>query len=272
MRLATLFLVATACLGVASNAVAQTKQPTIVLNGGNGMGLEITKPVLEMAGGSRAVVAVVIHAQGPGDMALDDWRRAQPAEVIPINATDVANSRQVFDRATLIWFAGGFTTTLMDAIRDSYLPRYIRERWASGGVVGGDSAGGMIFPQDILISGPADLTSIVAGRTKTTTGIGLVPLLLFDAHFLKRQRLNRLVSLVLDHPDRVGIGADEGTAVVIRGRQLEVLGVSNVVVLDARKGKVSRLKDGQVSNGRDVRMQVLTHGMRLDLGNSAPRP
>ena len=162
--------------------------------------------------------------------------------------------------------------TLMDAIRDTYLPRYIRERWASGGVVGGDSAGGMIFPQDILISGPADLTSIVAGGTKTAAGIGLAPRLFFDAHFLKRQRLNRLVSLVLDHPDQVGIGADEGTAVVIRGRRLEVLGASNVVVLDARKGQISRPQDGQASNGRDVKMQVLTHGMTLDLGSAAPRP
>jgi cyanophycinase len=160
----------------------------------------------------------------------------------------------------------------MDAIRDTYLPRFIRERWAGGVVVGGDSAGGMIFPQDILISGPADLTSIVAGRTKTTIGLGLTPRLLFDAHFLKRQRLNRLVSLVLDHPDRIGIGADEGTAVVIRGRRLEVLGANNVVVLDARKGKVSRLKNGQASSGLDLRMQVLTHGMTLDLGNAAPKP
>ena len=172
----------------------------------------------------------------------------------------------------MIWFAGGFTGTLMEAIHETYLPRFIHERWASGGVVGGDSAGGMIFPQDILISGPADLTSVVAGRTKTTTGLGLTPELLFDAHFLKRQRLNRLVSLVLDHPDRVGIGADEGTAVVIRGRRLEVLGRSNVVVLDARKGRVSRLQGGQASSGRDLRMHVLTHGMALDLGSAAPAP
>src|SRR5689334_7543715 len=175
MKVATLLLVAIACLGASADAVAQTKQPTVVLNGGNGMGLEITKPVLDIAGGSRAVVVVVIHAQGPGDMALNDWRLAHPAEVIPVNVTDISTSRALFDRASLIWFAGGFTGTLMEAIHETYLPRFIRERWASGGVVGGDSAGGMIFPQDILISGPADLTSVVAGRTKTTTGLGLTP-------------------------------------------------------------------------------------------------
>jgi hypothetical protein len=114
-------------------------------------------------------------------MALADWKRAEAAEVIPISASDVEASRQAFDRATLIWFAGGFTTRLMDAIRNTFLPEYLRERWANGVVVGGDSAGGMIVPRVMLMSGPADLTSIAAGRTETTAGIGLLPNLLFDA-------------------------------------------------------------------------------------------
>ena len=78
--------------------------------------------------------------------------------------------------------------------------------------------------------------------------------------------------MVLDHLDRIGIGADEGTAVVIRGRKLSVLGASNVVVLDARKGKVTHLANGQKSSGRDLKMQVLTHGMTLDIGDAAPAP
>ena len=183
MKLATLCLVAFAWIGCASDVFAQSRQPTIVLNGGNGMSPEITRPLLEMAGGIRAVVVVVIHAPEPGEMALADWKRAEAAEVIPISASDVEASRQAFDRATLIWFAGGFTTRLMDAIRNTFLPEYLRERWANGVVVGGDSAGGMIVPRVMLISGPADLTSIAAGRTETTAGIGLLPNLLFDAHF-----------------------------------------------------------------------------------------
>ena len=272
MKLATVCLVATAWIGCPNEGFAQTRPPAIVLNGGNGMGLEITRPVLEMAGGTRAVVAVVIDAQEPGEMAVADWKRAQPAEVIPISARDVATSRPAFDRATLIWFAGGFTTSLMDAIRNTFLPGYIRERWAKGVVVGGDSAGGMIFPHVILISGPADLTTISAGQTKTTTGMGLLPNLIFDAHFVKRQRLNRLISLVLEYPDRLGVGADERTAVVITGRQLQVLGASNVIVLDARAGNVSRLQEGQASSGRGLAMHVLVHGMALELGSAAPRP
>jgi hypothetical protein len=46
---------------------------------------------------------------------------------------------------------------------------------------------------------------------------------------------------------------------------MEVLGASNVVVLDAENANVSRPRDGQVSTGRDLRMHVLAHGMTLDL-------
>ena len=160
----------------------------------------------------------------------------------------------------------------MDAIRDTYLPRYIRERWASGGVVGGDSAGGMIFPQDILISGPADLTSIVAGRTKTATGIGLVP----------RSSSTRIFS---NGKGSIGLSASCSTTQIgsVSGQMRERPSQSGgggwkssepATLLCWMRGrdKISRLQDGQASNGRDVKMQVLTHGMTLDLGDAAPRP
>ena len=124
----------------------------------------------------------------------------------------------------------------------------------------------------MFVSGPTDLSSIAAGQTATAMGLGLLPNILFDAHFVKRQRLNRLVSLVLDHPDQLGIGADERTAIVIRAGRLSVLGASNVVLLDARSGEVSRLRPGQPANGRDLKMHVLTHGMTFDLGNASPPP
>jgi cyanophycinase-like exopeptidase len=39
---------------------------------------------------------------------------------------------------------------------------------------------------------------------------------LIDQHFLKRQRNNRLLSAVLEHPNLVGVGIDEATAVILR--------------------------------------------------------
>jgi cyanophycinase-like exopeptidase len=63
---------------------------------------------------------------------------------------------------------------------------------------------------------------------------------IFDQHFLQRQRHNRLLSAVLDHPQMIGVGIDEATAVIVRGRTLEVVGQSAVVDprCAAREGRI----------------------------------
>ena len=50
-----------------------------------------------------------------------------------------------------------------------------------------------------------------------------------DQHFLKRNRLERLLGLLAEHPGVVGFGIDEGTALVVRGDRLSVVGDSYVV-------------------------------------------
>jgi cyanophycinase len=85
-----------------------------------------------------------------------------------------------------------------------------------------------------------------------------------DQHFLRRKRHNRLVSLVLEHPTLLGVGIDEGTAVVVRpdGRW-EVVGQSAAVVYDARAARVTP-PAARVLGAADVRMHVLGPGSVFD--------
>ena len=57
----------------------------------------------------------------------------------------------------------------------------------------------------------------------------LLPQAIVDQHFHRRQRFNRLLSAVLDRPELIGIGIDEGTAVVVRNNALTVVGTSSRV-------------------------------------------
>jgi len=68
-------------------------------------------------------------------------------------------------------------------------------------------------------SGPKPTQAAVPRRGSGPTDSAEEPP--FDAHFVKRQRINRLLRLVLDHPDKIGVGADEQTAVVISGTVLK---------------------------------------------------
>jgi cyanophycinase len=105
------------------------------------------------------------------------------------------------------------------------------------------------------------MADITVGATKTAPGLGLWPEVIFDQHFLKRQRHSRLISLVLEHPTLVGVGIDERTAAIVSGSRFEVLGEGAVVVFDGRKATIEARQPGQLTAARNVTMHVLTNGM-----------
>ena len=141
----------------------------------------------------------------------------------------------------------------------------IRQRYASGTTVGGTSAGAAVMSA-VMITGDADLQSITAGKTKTAGGFGLLPGAIVDQHFQKRQRMNRLISAVLDHPRLVGIGVDEKTAIIVsEGRRFEVIGDSSVVVIDARRARANPAADGALAAGTGLNLHILKPGMSFDL-------
>ena len=51
-----------------------------------------------------------------------------------------------------------------------------------------------------------------------------------DQHFLRRNRQERLLGVLNEHPEMIGLGIDEGTALVVEGDHLRVMGQSEVVV------------------------------------------
>jgi cyanophycinase len=61
-------------------------------------------------------------------------------------------------------------------------------------------------------------------------GLGLLDRVVVDQHFDTRRRLPRLLNVLKNHPDHLGIGLDEGTGVVIRSTELTVVGRGTVSV------------------------------------------
>jgi cyanophycinase len=74
-------------------------------------------------------------------------------------------------------------------------------------------------------------------KVEVRAGLGLLPGVILDQHFIKRQRQNRLFGLVLDHPRLLGVGVDEGTALAVTdNRHAEVVGPGPVMMVDAIVG------------------------------------
>jgi len=239
----------------------------IVAVGGGDTNDAIVARTLELAGGRNAVVAVLPQSSAlpdAGESSVEMWKRAGARNALKVSFDDRAEARRVIESATLIWMPGGDQNRFMSAIAGTGLDDLIRARHAAGVTVGGTSAGAAILSK-VMLTGEADLRGVGTGTTATAPGLGLWPDVIVDQHFLARQRESRLISVVLDHPALVGVGIDEGTAIVVQGTQMEVVGKSAVIVIDARGAKLPPAASSPIVAGTGLAFHVLRSGMTLDL-------
>jgi cyanophycinase len=155
------------------------------------------------------------------------------------------------ERATGVFLTGGDQQRLLDVLADEGVADALRARFRNGTVFAGSSAGTAVL-SPLAITGEGDFTVVDARHVGVRAGLGLLPGTILDQHFLKRQRENRLFALVMAHPRMLGLGIDEGAAVLVRaGRHAEVVG-----------GQVMAV-DGQ--HRGELRVQVLNPGETYDL-------
>jgi cyanophycinase len=258
-----------AVIAAGSTASAQSASPQghLVVVGGGGVPDVVLQRALSLAGAPSARVVIFPQASeeaDTGDVSVAMWKKAGATDVRWLNLKDPAADVRAVNAATLIWFPGGDQNNLMKALAGTAVPDAIRARYAAGAVVGGTSAGAAVM-SPIMLTGDADLQSITVGATKTAPGLGLWPGVIVDQHFLKRQRHSRTISVVMEHPDHVGIAIDERTAAIVSGSRFDVVGESSVVVFDARKAVIEPRTPGQLAAGRGIVMHVLTSGMTFEL-------
>jgi cyanophycinase len=262
-RLLTAFLIA---LTLPAAAVLAQSGTLVVVGGGN-TGPDIVAKTLELAGGRNAIVAVLPQSSAEpdaGDDSVTMWREAGARSAEKVSFADRGTASAALERATLIWMPGGDQTRFMKAIDGTGLDEVIRARYRAGAVVGGTSAGAAVI-SEAMITGDADLQSLTAQKTVIAKGLGLWPEVIVDQHFLKRQRDNRLISAVIDHPTLVGVGIDESTAVIVHGGSFDVVGRSSVVVIDARGTAVEAVSASGLVAARNVKLSVLHTGMSYSL-------
>lgn len=244
----------------------EAPQGTLVVVGGGSMPEAIVRAAVDLAGGTKARVVVLPQASElpPSEESLERWRKAGVQSAALIELGDPNKAVQAVRAADLIWIGGGDQNRFMKAIQGTGVGDAIRDRHRAGAVVGGTSAGAAVLSQ-VMITGDADLAAVKAGATKTSDGLALDTRVIFDQHFIARQRFNRLLSAVLDRPQLVGVGIDESTGVIVRGAKFEVVGVGQVMILDARHAHPGA-KGGPLS-ATNVRLHLLKEGMSFQLND-----
>ncbi len=205
--------------------------PLVVVGGGERPRVAMQRFV-EWAGGPRARILVVpwasaepVASYGGLSEDLEPLRPAavEMAPLAPLDGEGRARFLTLLGQATGVFFGGGDQSRIMDVLADPGLLAAVRARHRAGAAFGGTSAGAAVTSR-IMITGEGDFTTIDAARVVTREGLGLVPGVIVDQHFLKRSRQNRLFALVLAFPRELGVGIDEDAAILVREGMADVVG------------------------------------------------
>ena len=213
---------------------------TIVAVGGGDLDRAIYERFVQMSGGPEARVVLIPTAGAQygshdGWTAIGELRRAgvQHLEVLHTRSRAVADLEAFaapLKEATGVWLSGGRQYRLVDAYLDTETHRELNAVLERGGVIGGNSAGASALASYLIRGGIRDNEEVmVPGREE---GFGFLRGVAIDQHLSARGRENDLIPVLQAHPELLGIGLDEGAAIVVRRDVAEVIGRGRVAVYD----------------------------------------
>jgi cyanophycinase len=226
-----------------SNAtVVAPERGSLVVVGGGRVGPDIVNEFLRLAGGRQAAIVVIPTAGGDtaytqGCTCTRFLREAGATDVTVLHTYDPkrADTEEFvapIRRASAVWFPGGRQWRLADAYLGTRTERELHALLARGGVIGGSSAGASIQASYLVRGAPEGNTIMMSpGHEK---GFGFLRDVAVDQHVLARNRLNDLPEVLAKHRQLLGIGIDEGTAIVVQRDTFTVLGASKVFVYGGR--------------------------------------
>ena len=284
---AMLLSAATWCPTLVSEAQAQapraaagrTTSGTLFIVGGGTQPLTLVQDFVRRAGGDTARIVVFAMASTVGEKSGEESAarfRTMGAQARNVWITrEQANTDSVarlLDGATAVWFGGGDQNRLTAVLRGTVTERAIRARFDQGAVIGGTSAGAAVLSTPMITGDELGQrrdtteawTRVSRGSVAVDSGFGYLTTAIVDQHFLRRKRHNRLMSLVLAQPPHLGVGIDEGTALIVEPSGLwRVEGASSVLIVDAREAQ--RTSDSATVMGASgARMHLLPAGSTFD--------
>lgn len=210
----------------------------LIAAGGGELGEEIYAEFVRLAGGPGARI-VLIPTAGDQHGAQDGWAAVEKLRAAGVTKLQILHtrSRSVADmeafvaplrEATGVWISGGRQWRLVDVYLNTRTHEVLRDVLARGGVVGGNSAGASTLAS-FLVRGAAD-NDVIEARERIE-GFGFLRGVAIDQHLITRSREMDLLEVLRVRPHLLGIGLNEGAAIVITRDIARVLG-SVVAVYD----------------------------------------
>lgn len=275
------FLLLAATTALSAQGIPEGAGTLVVIGGGLSPDNEaVYGAILEARLGDGPICIVPTASAEPEAAAeravatFERWGGPGVARSIPLSAEDPGRAADprvltAFQVCAGFFFTGGVQSRILQVFRpegeESPAARVLFARWLDGAVVAGSSAGAAMMSNPMIAGGsPGGRFDGAGGGVRREPGMGFLPDLLVDQHFLARGRMGRLVEAMLDPgAPPLAAGVDEDTALLVRGDTLAVVGRSGVLILD-RRG------ESDPSPGPSLRVELLGPGDRLAVVPGAP--
>ena len=224
------------------------KGTLVIVGGGSTDGTTIMEKFVELGGGLDGKFVVVPTAGGNRNRegavtpyveenVLRQWKARGLKNVKMLHTHDpkVADTEEfakVLREATAVWFNGGRQWNIVDSYAGTLTYKEFHKVLERGGVIGGSSAGATI-QGEYLVRGDTSGPDIVMTEEKNhQKGFEFLRKTAIDQHINARNRWDDIIPVIQKYPGLLGIGLSEGTAIVVKGDEFEVMGKWKVAVHD----------------------------------------
>ncbi|MGH8936556.1 MAG: cyanophycinase [Acidimicrobiia bacterium] len=231
---------------------------------------------VQLAGGATSRIAVIATASSLGDSTTEVYKKlfkqlgaGEVRGLRPVSREEASRPEVVgaVEDATGVFMTGGNQLRLAAVVGGTRLGQAILTAHSHGTVVGGTSAGASALSSHMVAFGASgEVPKQRMGQL--SAGLGLLPNVIVDQHFGRRNRVGRLLAMVAHSPSQLGLGVDEDTAAIVDEKGiLEVMGRGTVLVVDGTslESNAFEAKRTDLLMVSGAILHVLPHGHRFDL-------
>lgn len=175
---------------------------------------------------------------------------------------------------TGIFMPGGDQLRLCGLLADTPLMDIIRQRAQLGEVTLAAVSASANAIGYYMVAGGGSGEPPNRSLVDMTSGLGLIPEIIADCHFHNRNRITRLISAMAAYPDKLGIGIDEDTCVIVQGDEnFQVIGTGIVTIVDPLNLSYTNypnVDSTETLSLHNLRVHLLSHGEGYDLSHHSP--
>lgn len=224
------------------------KGTLVIVGGGSTDGTEIIENFINLAGGPDARFVIVPTAGGNKtpdgqikvyneETVVANWKKRGLKNVRMLHTHDpkIADTPEFIQplrEANAVWFLGGRQWNIVDSYMNTAAYREFHQVLERGGVIGGSSAGATIQGDYLVRGAIAGSHIMMTPEPEHEHGFSFLRKTAIDQHINARDRWDDLIPVIKKHPNLLGIGLSEGTAIIVKGDRFEVIGMWKVAIHD----------------------------------------